>query len=1211
MADITCRIMLYHDRLDCEAPAGVFVDVSRYDAAGQLRARGEGRSDARAGTVHLRLRALGDTSDAWLRPGDRLEFMTAGTAPTSLMLPPFSVDITIDPNGLEGRSTPSSEVEVYWGEPNGSQQPLGRAITDSDGRWDLPLPMGPVPNPGETGFARMFDQDGNQFDIAFGKATVEIALDERELRGVASAGTLVTAEIASATSGQQEVALAHFDGGDSAPAWSLPAPRLSSGTVISITMEGPTGRRPMDAVVTIPELRARAAVGDREVTGIGPADSMVVLQLGPLREILRGGGFARMLETDAEGSFSVALPDGLQVEPGWTVRLIHQPIRGVWIRSHLVLPTLRAVVFGSEVSGTVNPRQPITVTLEDPAGRPRAMGTTPSTDSGTFFLRFVGYGIGTAEHILPGDRILIDVGQLGDPKQLVIPDMSAIADAEGDRLRGQGPPLWRVDASIEIPQQAPIGSTEVDDRGRFELPVALHPGMAGTLTFAEGGGDVLELHWAALRMAWDLTQPLPRLSGTAPTGRTVHAELQDRSGATVGRCEHPFPSSSGSPVASWKCGFVDITGLAVLPSPGDRVQLQVGTETRELGVPDLQLAIDVDADRVDGRIDRPHQSVQLGAEREQGPGQPSERSPVVEVTSDADGRFVADFAERFPLRFNDRIFGDYTTDDAIDVRFSRIAGGLVVDLDSGRIRGAGPPNSQLRVILRSASDIRAEMLTTSARDGSFDVLLERDGRWLAPQTGDELIVSASGGPIGRLTIPRLELEIDPGSGQIEGWAPSQGRLVLGAGAAGFRRRDMTGFAGSAQATVDPSGRYRVDAADFEYPPGVPAPLSLTPGLRLEARVALPSGHVLERGSTIPMINLMHGTNTVCGYGNPGDPVDLIATSDAGVELARARGQVDREGRFELVLGGAQGPLETRSGQTIRGEVGRTDIDLPIPRIEATARWHEPSGPGRGLAAAEIEGIGPSRSDYYVSQRSTAGASCFAGDEPPAFSTYGTTTLQGRFDTRLDAIRPGHGVEVAFFDRSGHRWSRYLGRLRLRVHLHSDRVEGIGQALDPVDLALTDSEGRLRATRSVRVDARGILEAGWADDASTTVHALPGDRVIAQATNDRAELLLEPFNFDFSSEIGIIGQAPPDRPLVVELDLLDGRDLTIDLQSGPDGRFGLAPADLPPIRDWTFEDLRTLTVLLPTVDGHELAIETILRSEPPRHTLFMPFLLERR
>jgi len=216
--------------------------------------------------------------------------------------------------------------------------------------------------------------------------------------------------------------------------------------------------------------------------------------------------------------------------------------------------------------------------------------------------------------------------------------------------------------------------------------------------------------------------------------------------------------------------------------------------------------------------------------------------------------------------------------------------------------------------------------------------------------------------------------------------------------------------------------------------------------------------------------------------------------------------------------------------------------------------------------------------------------------------------RGAFYADVPERWTGEGVELAFFDPDGHRFFRHFVRPQLRVWPQLNRVELRATAGLTAVLAITSPLKVVVARTMLTVPPAGIARWQVPTDIARPPALEPGADV-GYRTREGADVVrIEPLSFDFSPHGGIIGWTVADRQVLIRLDLAPGAVAAFSRLADRSGQFELAPDDIPPGEQWQFEDVDRITVILPTLHGHEIVVEADLSGTGRQlRPLFLPWL----
>lgn len=855
------------------------------------------------------------------------------------------------------------------------------------------------------------------------------------------------------------------------------------------------------------------------------------------------------------------------------------------------LSAIRVPVWGSYVTGRSVPLAPVTVTLRSGAGLERGLQTMTTFANGTFDVDLVDPA-GRPVAIQPED--VLEVAEAtGDPLLIRVPQLSARADLASGAIVGLAPPGTEVTVSVEYDADGDQGDVTrvtalTDDSGQFRADFAgqraLARGMGGQLVAVIRGVRFVA-GWSAPRLAVDLGVSFLDtfvVLANVPAGQTARLRMTDAAGKLVLEAAQAagFPPFPGFPGESCCMSMVNLRlrgpdGATVLPVAGDRMELAVGDELVAMTVDPLAATVFAAEDRIVGRT-RPDTAVTVDVRRN--PLFIAQGGRSVQLRSDADGRFEHAFGSAYDVRPHDRLVLTADLDGHVLRRLGGVPG-LIFDLGEHTVAGALAPDATLTVDVQGGAGLRGSAVVRADADGRFVARpLDAAGAPVALEAGDQVSVRAEDGlpaePISA-RVPRLTMRLDGATGTVAGTVDPGGEFAVQANRSEFLM--FEGFSGVVRPTVGADGTY---SAVLDPPRG------LIRGSVVEARYRTAEDHVALLRRVVPMAMVQHGGATVCGS-LPAGPVTARLLDAGGTELAQATGQVAPNQRFELTLRGPDGQLAvSRAGQSVRVEAGLDTLVVDLP--EAHARLDALTG--------TVDGDGPPGAKVWVIDPADR---CFYRDAPGRNSGYrfggGGKVLgaEGRYRISNGAgMRPGDGMQVSFFLPDGHAFYLNTYRLQGRIFVGTPRVGGRVSAGLPVSARLLGPDGAARATGVTVAAADGRFELGLADAGGQAVASQPGDTVRLEGGGEVVDIAVSVLDFDYSLETGILGRAPAQATVRLDLELPASRQ-TFPRTADMAGAFTFLPADVPARSGWSLADVRLVRVTNPTSGGHEVVVEARL------------------
>ncbi|MFQ5460077.1 MAG: hypothetical protein ACE5EL_04730, partial [Anaerolineae bacterium] len=598
---------------------------------------------------------------------------------------------------------------------------------------------------------------------------------------------------------------------------------------------------------------------------------------------------------------------------------------------------------------------------------------------------------------------------------------------------------------------------------------------------------------------------------------------------------------------------------------------EVGDDSITLEVPPLSGVARIADDSVSGQTN-PGYEVDIVVQRPL-----TGDTTRVTVMADERGIFAHDF-EDFDLQYNDFVSLTTTVDGHI-VTSNSIVPGLRFNLDSAALDGSWEPLVGVTAELVGPAGRKAFGAATADDRALFEVdFVDSRGQPVEPAVGDEVRVFTAepDRPVLSMTVPELALDWDTEARRIMGRATYGGLLQVNL-LEGFIELGPGGGFAAIQPDIAPDNTYSAQ---------LPGNVQLDPGTRLLGIYRLPVGHIAIRNTAVPLVNVQHGGDNVCGVAPPRARVDAELL-DAGAPVASGGATTRTNTQYSLRLAdGAGAAVAATAGQTVRATVSGQAYEVTLPELTLNVDW----------AQGIVTGSGPPRQRVSVFVPAT---NCL-GPANRDFTSASVTRTRGdgTFTLNPSAMDPGDGFEISFELESGHRFYRDVFRSLGQVFVHTARLTGRANPLSEVSAVLLAADGSEKARAQGRADGEGYFGLEFPG-----VMSDPGDTVQLSASGENPEIVVEDLSFDFSDASGVTGSAPPDREVRIDLELTDGRLLRVEQTTSGLGVFQFGQRDIPPRANWTFSDVVRVRVTLPTPNGHEIVAEAVLdRPEPtPRPT----------
>jgi len=1173
----SATVTLHTPLVDWAAEPGTAVEADLL-RAGRVAATARAVA-ARDGSAALVLSSA-QRGDAVVRPRDQLLLRAAAGVAITLTVP--SLVVAPDPAAgrVVGRAQGASAVTVSLQGGSGIPEVL---VPDASGAFAWPVGNGGLA-PGRRGWAER-ESGGHRFRAEWVVFEAAVELSTPWLSGEATPGSRIALQHGQSAASGLTWTIVAGDGTREGRARFVLGARMAMGAGETIVVTETLALVPERTWrLVVPALDAAIDAGAERVTGQAPAGATVAVALrGPDGQVSD-----RVALADDTGRYSAAFA-GLMPGPGWRA-VATVGAGGLGARARASIPWVQARLYDARVDGVGLPHGEAAVSVLRPgesAVGPWRVATAPD-GAFTIPMSIVAEGEARPLDVLPGDVLFVDlVG--GDPVVIEVPHLTAVADAAADAVAGEAPPGTRLRVTARR-DGAGTRATMAGADGRWSASwageVDLQPGDGGVAVAVMDGGHVVELPWAAIGIVVDLATG--ELAGNAPPNRVVTAVLSAPDGTPLGSAS--MVAERVEEGARWRTVVRDALGSVVPLAEGDRLAMTVGDAPFVLMVPPLAGVVHVADDLVSGRT-RPSGRLEIAVARPE--GAPGDEQPIAATTSaDASGSFAASFAPDSPwprdVRYNDRV--TLALDDGPH-RFVRAldAPGLVVDVGNGRVRGSLEPDiAVLAVLERQGRSVASRSIRTAA-DATFRVVLRGAGD-TPPADGDAIVVSSEGALATRslrLDVGQHSLMLDAAAGRASGRTVPGARLQLAThhafGSAPDRGLEdvQTGADGS-----------------WSWSAGAP----LAPGTRVMVRAVLPSGHILERSDTVPILSVQLNADRVCGRGAPLAPVALSVRDG----LLLASGRADEDGAFALSLASADGsPALLAPTDRVRAEVGTVSTVAEPHGFHAA-----PDASGRG-----IQGVAEN-TDWVALFHPIGALDCRGTAEAafPAPRDAYAPFADGRFrfvQLELSDWLP-EGIELAWLDREdGHRRFWRSSPLHAWLHIHTDRVAGTVAPGTAIAIRVQRVDGLERGAGAAVGRPDGRFEARIAGSDGQPVRLAIGDAVTLDAAgaSDPLALIVQRLDFDFARGRPILGEAPAQHPVDLQLFLTDGRRIDFALTADETGGWSIGPADVPVRAGWTLGDVVGVRAELPLAGGHAIVVESGsvdgLAGSGGQRTIFLP------
>jgi hypothetical protein len=618
--------------------------------------------------------------------------------------------------------------------------------------------------------------------------------------------------------------------------------------------------------VTVVPLTARADAVADQVTGIGPIQSPLEVQL-----YQEGVGWrSTNVSTNADGKYLADYGPGVDIRNGDFGNVSYTDPKGqvVWVR--YVVPWVQVQERGPYVEDLVTPGALISVTLTSPNGEARAEGFSASHPLAGSFATNLLSPWDRRVQVRAGDQIRVE-SQATDPTITIdVPPLTAIVDPELRTVSGSAPP----DARLQIVLYKVDGDTfqvevQADSTGQYRVdfgPMAtIEAGDTGYVYYALASGHQVYTYFDA-PWIW-LWLDDGSIGGQALPNARVIGLLQDASGQVLAR---------GATQADERGQFSLTTSVACgvpgRPMAGNHLDPTLQAEPQgealadrhvQLDIPVLTASVDAFQDTISG-LAPPGGLVKVYLESRWAPVQVARASPA--------GEYVVYLNGQIDLKAGDYGFVATVAPGGHEIRrrFAIPWVQLQVGVDS--FEGRMPPGARFLASLYDSSRSEKGVGHGQASDqGSFVVILQdAKGEPVFIQGGDRLELSLDGDVVLTAEVPALSVRMVAGGHEVTGSGPALQEVEVQL----YRNR---GWGDSRRVTTDAAGQY---AVEFEGP-------AFSPGDYVLVYASDTAGNrFVDQANTLWM-NLAIDSNHVSGRADLGSDVTVMVRDGSGVARATA------------------------------------------------------------------------------------------------------------------------------------------------------------------------------------------------------------------------------------------------------------------------------------------------------------------------------------
>jgi hypothetical protein len=537
--------------------------------------------------------------------------------------------------------------------------------------------------------------------------------------------------------------------------------------------------------------------------------------------------------SDTSGRYSVDLTGDWDVRAGdetaARVTLPSGHTAGVSVR----IPQLLLLLEEARVSGTADPSVTVEVSLRDELGSVRASGTSPATETGFFSHTLSGpSGIVLPR---PGDTVIVEYGVT--VVAMLVPELTAVADAAADEVSGTASPGGRVTVTAysppgERPAQEVVSATPGADgrwTAQFAALMDLRAGSRLEVRYTTADGHVAGI---------DRTVPVihvqsggNRVHGQLASGVAVNVRVRrggieleaateaDGAGLFDVRLTElggdPFEIKAGDEVeVSWTPKPAFATQFSVLGGAPAQVPQRVAMD-----VALITASIDVDLKTVQGMttVTTPVQIVI----------RPPGGAPFALGTgSGQSGTYSQVLSESLePLAAGLAVEAGIIDPNGHRTYALAVVPWLDVTLGQRQLLGRAGPLASVGLALRRGTSSLGSALAVADTEGWFAANLPA-----APAPEMELRLTEPGGRQTTVVLPELWLTLDRVEPAVDGMAPPSHTVEV-------RLHPQSGPPFSVNVRAGSNGEWRLTPADL--PTGAPALATLQ---TVDARVLWLNGH---------------------------------------------------------------------------------------------------------------------------------------------------------------------------------------------------------------------------------------------------------------------------------------------------------------------------------------------------------------------------------
>lgn len=721
-----------------------------------------------------------------------------------------------------------------------------------------------------------------------------------------------------------------------------------------LLLRGPDQAEDEGTRLDVPRLTVEADPGADRIAGQAPPGARLSLTT----RTPEGRTLSHGVTADADGQWSVAVGDRVDLGPGCHGSVLYASPEGSFFQAAWVLPGLDLALGADTLALRARPGEGLRAELWD-AGADWLGGAEGVAWDGTAAL-VLRNAAGARVPLPAGGRLRVSfeletgAGPPIAPVDLELPPLTATVLPELDQVAGYGRPGARVRVSLA---EGTIGrEAAVDARGAWRVALGDLADLGLDTRVRVAQLDVPQVHLDALAPRVNLLDPLgAALWGQAAAGEALRLEARSADGALLGRAEgrvdaegrfalalfaadagavpnSDVPGSGGAAVGfaggAGGGGTVEDAGAMapeILPlGDGDRLELRIGEAPgwrESYAFHPLDPGVDAARDAVQGRA-MPGSAVSVALE-----GGRAARS----VRAGADGRWRADFAGELDIRPGTRVELDLARPDGPGSRMAFPAFRISPQAGGNRVRVEGPPGLAAAIRVERADRTIGSGSCQVGRDACEARVYDEAGRPIELAEGHTVFAESEGAATAVVAVFPLTAHIDRSGRDVVGQVPTGWPVHID-----FSHDRESAVPIGSTVQGDENGVY-----DYELPASQWS--LLLPGLLSDSFMPFNDGHLVMARAAVEQLRARVGDAVIRGIAEPGAGLRAVLAEPApgdpaapGSALATASGLADADGRFALTLIGTADarPRAPAPGQVLTLDHARGRQRALLPPLAA-------------------------------------------------------------------------------------------------------------------------------------------------------------------------------------------------------------------------------------------------------------------------------------